>query len=499
VRRVELTNKINTYASRFVVEVQGFNATSQYHINIHAESFLIPVLNEVFGIQLENLNATQRKNYPAIDLADFKSRVAFQITATSTIDKIKTTLDTFKKHGLFEYFDVLYFYILSEKQQSYAQDKIDSLLPDGFNFDVMQNIVDMDNILQRINAISSTTKLELLAKLYEHEFSDVQIEMRKQKFEHGYLNNEPEDLFPNFLEISFPEQFYSAEVDFNEEAITERINEYLVSKGKKAVKKIRKEKLINNILRECNSSCTDWVLHEGRLLTFRDLNDENEGLNRVVNPGTIESVDSLHFASLNEDTNRVFKHLLKDTLKELCKTKGIEWFAKRGIFRFANNQIAPKQKKMKWKGKKESTKTVIFEMMNKKEGHIICFRSLAFRASFDSFDDKWYLVLNPTWSFTNPGGYKESRFEPDYMSGIKRLENNNAIYNYFRFFGYYLSYFDLFTKDFPNLKIKPATSFQFSPRLEEKVWKPAKLPENKAPKLDIELSLDNELDQNLFD
>lgn len=154
---------------------------------------------------------------------------------------------------------------------------------------------------------------------------------------------------------------------------------------------------------------------------------------------------------------------------------------------------------MKWKGKKEATKTVIFEMMNKKEGHIICFRSLAFRASFESFDDKWYLVLNPTWSFTNPGGYQESRFEPDYMSGIKRLENNNAIYNYFRFFGYYLSYFDLFTKDYPHLKIKSASSFQFSPRLEEKVWRPVKLPEKKEPKLDIELSPDNELDPNLFE
>jgi hypothetical protein len=33
---------------------------------------------------------------------------------------------------------------------------------------------------------------------------------------------------------------------------------------------------------------------------------------------------------------------------------------------------------VKWTEKNESTKTVIFEMHNKKEGHIIRYRSLAF-------------------------------------------------------------------------------------------------------------------------
>ena len=70
--RIDYLNKINTYSARFVLEVEGFNVANLYHINIHAESFLIPILNETFGLELENLNATQKKNYPAIDLADFK-------------------------------------------------------------------------------------------------------------------------------------------------------------------------------------------------------------------------------------------------------------------------------------------------------------------------------------------------------------------------------------------------------------------------------------------
>jgi hypothetical protein len=43
-RRIDYINKITTYAARFVLEVDGFNGSAQYHINIHAENFLIPLL-----------------------------------------------------------------------------------------------------------------------------------------------------------------------------------------------------------------------------------------------------------------------------------------------------------------------------------------------------------------------------------------------------------------------------------------------------------------------
>ena len=79
--RINYISKINVYAARFVLEVEGLNASSHYDINIHADGFLIPVLNEVFGLRLENLHATQKKNFPAIDLAAFKNRVAFQVVS----------------------------------------------------------------------------------------------------------------------------------------------------------------------------------------------------------------------------------------------------------------------------------------------------------------------------------------------------------------------------------------------------------------------------------
>ncbi|MBL7812101.1 MAG: SMEK domain-containing protein [Bacteroidetes bacterium] len=493
--RIDYINKINTYAARFVVEVQGFNAIGNYHINIHAESFLVPVLNEVLGLHLENLNTSQRKNFPAIDLADFTNRVAIQVTSTSSLEKIKSTLETFGRHNLQELFDVLYIYIITEKREQYNDKKLEEAIPEAFTFNSNEHILDKDSILQKINSISATPKLLTIAKLFEHEFSDIQIEQRKKKFESGYLNSEPENICPNIVRITFPTHIYKADLNIDEENITAKLNDYLSSIGKRTVKKLKPAKLVHRALREHRAIASDWILYENCLYTFRDLTKSSEPFNKIVDIGTITSLECSEFYDQNEATNRVFKNLLRNTLMQLCHNKGIQWYAPRKTFRFANSR-PPAVKQVRWKGKKESTKTVIFEMINKKEGHVICYRSLAFRASFLNFETDWYLVINPTWSFTNPGGYRESRFESAYMAGIKRLENNNSVFNYFRFFSYYLAYTDLFTPEFPYLKVHTPEQISMSPSLKEAKWNPVKLVEKDIDAPPTDLHIDSELDDN---
>lgn len=495
--RMGYLNKINSYAARFVLEVEGFNASNLYDINIHAEGFLIPVLNEVFSLRLENLNATQKRNYPAIDLADFKNRVAFQITATSDFDKIKTTLEKFKDYKLNEAFDVLYIYIITHKKDKYNDEKLSSFIPENFVFSTAENVIDKDNLLQKINTLSSTLKIETISKIYEHEFSEFQVEMRQKTFVNGCLNTESENICPNLLKISFPRYFYQAELNIDEEAITNDLNNYLISINKRPVKKLKPGNLVKKALREINIKAGEWILHDKYLYTFRNLDDRTEPFRKIVDIGTITPMECQDYYESNENTLRVFKHLLRNTLIELCKLKEIEWYCQQEIFRFANSQIVPNQKKIKWKGKNEATKTVIFEMHSKKEDHIVCFRSLAFKSSFLNIEDDWYLVLNPTWSFTNPGGYHSSRFESAYMTGIKRLETNNTIYNYFRFFSYYFTMEKLFSS-YPFLEIYPARPLTISPKLMEKSWKQIKIVERKSPEIDIEIAVDNELNNTLF-
>ncbi|MCB0493966.1 MAG: SMEK domain-containing protein [Cyclobacteriaceae bacterium] len=497
--RIEYLNKINTCAARFVLEVQGFNSIGNYHINIHAENFLLPVLNEVFELQLENLNATQKKNYPAIDLADFESRVAFQVTSTGTFEKVKSTLETFKRHKLHEQFDVLYIYIITQKKEQYNDTKLLDATPKGFSFLSTTHVIDKDSILQKINEISDTSKLRSIAKLYEHEFSEIQIEQRKKEFETGYLGSEPESISPNFVRINFSSTLFKADLGIDEEPIIAKVNEYLTSIGKKKVKSLKPAKLVKNALRELNAICSDWILFEKCLYTFRDLTKKGEPLRKLVDIATITPLECEEFYEQNDATIRVFKNLLRNTFMELCYKRGLQWYNPRRLFRFSSTK-PPGVKQVRWKGKNESTKTVIFAMHNKKEGHLICYRHLAFRCSFLNFDNDWFMTINPTWSFTNPGGYRESRFESAYMSGLKRLENNNSVYNYFRFFAYYLSYSDLFTPEFPYMQIQKPEPMSLSPSLQEQKWNPVKVDEKTTDAPPTDINADTELaDPTLFE
>ena len=364
--RIEHINKIVKYASIFVHEVEGFNALNQYHINIHAESFLVPVLNEILGLSLENLNTTQKKNFPAIDLADFSKRVAFQITSSSTSEKIYDTLRTFFKHELNKNFDSIYFYIITHKKENLSEKKLNEIIPKGFAFTATDNIIDISDILKRIAAITSTSKIEHIAKLYELEFSDVQVELRKQKFQAGYLNNDPEMIFPNLLKISFPKFFFKAELNIDEKKLAEEINEFLVGIGRRNVKRFQKAKLIKYALKKLSVKCDDWILDENWIYSLRDLSKNNEILSKIVDLGTVTEIDCSYFCYSSQDKANVFKFLLRKTFTEFCKTKQLEWYNDSGIFRFANNQENPSSKQIRWKGKNEATKTVIYEIISKK-------------------------------------------------------------------------------------------------------------------------------------
>jgi hypothetical protein len=170
--RLDYINKINGYAAKYVLEVEGYNEANQYDINIQSENFLIPVLNEIFNLNLVNVNFSIRDDYPAIDLADFEQRVAFQITSTSSLKKISDSLEKFFGKGLEQHFSQLYFYIITEKKAKYDKRKIAKFLKDDFDFDPSKHILDRSKLMGKIAAIGSTDKLQRILEVYENEFSD---------------------------------------------------------------------------------------------------------------------------------------------------------------------------------------------------------------------------------------------------------------------------------------------------------------------------------------
>lgn len=499
--RKQLLEKIIGYIDIFVREVKSYNAIGAYDINIHAEPTLIPILNGIFDLSLEWANK-EKKNFPAVDLIDDKNGVAFQITATTSLDKVIGTLEKFIAHNLHQKYPTLYIYVLTEKLESYNASRINKTIEGKIEFDADINIIDYRDILKRINNIVSVEKINNIAKLYEHEFSAVQLKAREHKFKDGFLTNQPEPLYPNMVKVVFSPRVYIGIPLIDKKERLAAINEQRKKAGQHRIKDLPMAKLIRQFLIENKVYDSDWIVRENKVISFHDLSDPNDPLSQCIDRGTVESFSASEYYQTDDDHEASFKDLLRRCLIEFCYTREMEWVSERQIIRFRNDRKMPREKKTGWRGKKESTKTVIFEVFTKKtataESHIICFRSMAFRPSFYLIAGQWYLCINPTWSFTNPGGFKTSRYEADYLAGILRLENNNTVCYQFRFFAHYLSHTPpLFVKQYNHLSVIAIAPLEFRPSLVDDKWLP---PKEFAPgsSREKELFLDNELTSNMF-
>ncbi len=478
IARKDALDKITRYLREFVFEVEEYNAIGTYDVNIHAESTLIPILNAVFDLDLLNVN-NDKRNFPAVDLIDDKNKVSFQITSTNTQDKVAGTIKKFVQHKLYEKYDTLFVYILTKKEERYNDGKLKELTEGQFDFDSSVHVIDFSDLLKRIQAIPSSERISQIARIFEHEFSAVQISARQKKFRDGFLKSSPEFLYVNLVKIQFGNTLFIADVTYDKKLATQLAQEQCRKNRLSYRLASNPEVQFKSILADNGIYKIDWVIREGKLITFRDLNDTKEPLSGFIDKGTIEAHTPNSYYEADDDRLNIFKTLLKNCLRHLSFTKNMEWVHDRKIIRFRNNEVMPRQMTTIWKGKKESTKTVIFEMMSKKkegeEPHIICFRNMAFKPNFHLLGDDWYLSINPTWSFTDSKGQVASRFEPDYMSGLKRLESNNAVYYQFRFFSYFLSNTPpLFVEQYPYLKIVALPPLAFSPGIEDSKWVPPK-------------------------
>ncbi|MEG3875961.1 SMEK domain-containing protein [Microcoleus sp. herbarium7] len=157
--------RINYLMSLFVTQIKGCTAMGQTDLNKVAENILIPIIAEVYGYRnLENFNFTKGSNFPSVDLGDETAKVVFQITATPTLDKVKDTLRKFIEHKdkLYEKYDKLIIYILTEKQNSYSDTEINKIINGKFSFDTQKDIWDWRNILGEVTKfpIEKTREVE---------------------------------------------------------------------------------------------------------------------------------------------------------------------------------------------------------------------------------------------------------------------------------------------------------------------------------------------------
>lgn len=428
--RKKTIDRIAELLARFRVEVENLNSMNLYDINIHAENVIIPLLNKTFGLNLINANL-QEKNYAAVDLIDFENRVAIQVTSTSNSEKIKHTLEQYLKHSRQDRFDTLLIYVITNKQKNYSAN-FDSIVNGEFEFNPSKHINDYQDILKEINSWISLTKLEEVLGLLELEFT-----AEKQSLRKFHLENKDkiitETLYPNILEIILPQKVYVGTIGVNRDEIITRSWETKYKLKKSAPHKSVLSRAFEHLGIDY---VRDWHVFEDKIISFKSLDDKSEPLNKLVEIGSVEEYETKEFAQASFKYESALSQLIDRTIQELAYKKDIQWIRKDRMFRFRPPKLTG-ERKVRWKNKKAATRTVVKEVWNKEKKQITHFQQLSFKIQSFLSENKWYLSISPTWSYTYDG-YLNHKNESNLISQKKKLETNNAVYQHFMFVSYCL-------------------------------------------------------------
>lgn len=335
-KQLEIENQLRDVVSRIIVQVELATAQGRTDINLALEDAFIPILRSVYNLpHLINLNRKQ-KNFPGIDLGDDHDRVAFQLTSTSTLDKVKSTVRQFMDRSYFNTFDELYVLILTRKQASYSQASINELLTDQFAFNCKKHIIDLGDLLGFVGGLRLAAQERVLAE-FRHILGEVDafISFSSESVA------APTAITTNLQEVQLPEALYVAELMIDDKSVIARAKSELGYKGK-----ARSRKSIVKMALLLNGVGTDsWVFHDEKLFSFQDM--EQSGLLSVVDPGSVERLETTDLADSDEvDNINILKQLLSAETREQLKHRQVRTHPKDGFFFFGPTDLPPK----KWTG-----------------------------------------------------------------------------------------------------------------------------------------------------
>ena len=278
----ELINKFREDLSSVVREVEISAAMSHFDINLVCENLVCGLFRELFDLrQLRNLNGTEQKNFPGIDLADDEARVAIQVTSDKSLVKVKETLDTFMKNGLADKYDRVLIYCLKEKQSSYSQESIDKVHKSKFQFDVKRDILDFRDIASRAASAEPKT-LKACVEILGSYLRGCDVGLAAEDFDPPKVP--PETISTNLVELYLPVRLYIAEV--KSEIISTRSGSRVQNQRTSVAAYSRKmEKPLPS----------GFEVSSTRLITFHNLIETNNPYSHLLEDGTAEELNPVDY------------------------------------------------------------------------------------------------------------------------------------------------------------------------------------------------------------
>jgi len=288
--------------------------------------------------------------------------------------------------------------------------------------------------------------------------------------------NRTEPVYSNLVKIEFPPHLYIGDLNIDKKAV----KAYNKERKRPFFKPSLKDYAISALYMNDISFPHDWIVWEGKLITFHNLQDDNIGLTKIIDQGTVEQFACDEFYDTSTDHLSQFKYLLKKCLESKLHKLKIKWIRETKMFAFVPNQQDDlgrwKPRSAEWtKASKSATRKVVdikYDLKDKNK--VFNMKCLAFRTGFENFDGDWYLSIKPDWIFLWPD-FRVCQVAFKNIQWLKKTERNMHVFNHFNFILRYLQPSvseSLFMEyqDYPFLKIGNIEAFDFAPIVPDSVW-----------------------------
>lgn len=169
----------------------------------------------------------------------------------------------------------------------------------------------------------------------------------------------------------------------------------------------------------------DWVIRGRRFVSFR--NPEGGELEAIIEPGTVEAIETEYIAASGDrDDEITMIELLRRTLEDQFDAD-LAYDRREGIFYFrAPKPLAPRI--FRYYSLRDYTGATVVQLYSdkKKPSLLHSVRHHAFSPRFERIGDDWYMVITPTFFFSEDGSCPH-RFGPMLLAGKKKLDRNASV------------------------------------------------------------------------
>jgi len=237
-----------------------------------------------------------------------------------------------------------------------------------------------------------------------------------------------------------------------------------------------------------------FVIHDETIFSFLDLSERWWAT--VAERGTVESDLTFEWSiDTNPVRRNLFVELLNVTLQAQLREDGILFSKLNGFFYHRASDDLSDVRRSYMSRRNEASRDVFKRYQSKLDpDKTSYYRHSAFVGQFLQLDGNWFLQITPTYRFTHDGK-NDSRFSADALSGIKRLEKNQAVHGQVVMWGALLQAENLFNQG-NLLKFLPLMKFETQSGFDDSDWRKREDEEKQMSMEDVELQ---DMDQGDLD